>query len=388
MTDIINNINIAQANNKIFKIVEGKPNYVFIYTPPKVGSTSLVSSLRLSLSKTFNVVHLHDDNMLQILYEVNNITIQQLIKYNSSIDKKVYVIDIYRSPVERKISEFFEKLGGYHFNNTDDKMNMYPLEKVINRFNKVFPYISNEDHYNEKYGVTKIDEKSSDGQSVHGGLLFDTNKKYMMEVKDNVTYIKLRLKDSTEWGSILTSIFGKEVYIVSDYETEKKTLGDLYRRFKNEYRLPPNFYNLLEYDIGLKTYYSVEERQEYLNGWKNKSLDESQVFEQYTPEQYTFYYQLCIDNHFYTDMQREHYLDSGCICMACCMKRKSIIEKIKNGIQLDENDKIKHNQTVNNMVTNIQNKVNQINQNIAKRRAALASKNRRKGINGVGIQLN
>ena len=74
--------------------------------------------------------------------------------------------------------------------------------------------------------------------------------------------------------------------------------------------------------------------------------------------------------------------------MACCMKRKSIIEKIKNGIQLDENDKIKHNQTVNNMVTNIQNKVNQINQNIAKRRAALASKNRRKGINGVGIQLN
>jgi hypothetical protein len=380
MSQQVSDIDIAEANNNIFKIVEGKPNYVFIYSPPKVGSTSLVSSLRLSLSKTFNIVHLHDDTMLQVLSSIKNITVDQLIKYNSSINKKVYVIDIYRSPVERKVSEFFEKIATYHFNNTEDKMNLYPTSKIINRFNKIFPYISNEDHYNEKYGVTKIDVKDSDG---NGG--FDTNRKYMIEVKDNITYIKLRLKDSHEWGNILTCIFGKQVYIVSDYETEKKVLGDLYRRFKSEYRLPPNLYNLLEYDIGLKTYYSLQEREEYLNGWKNKSLDESQVFEPYTPEQYIFYYQLCIDNHFYTDMQREHYLDSGCICMPCRVKRKSILDKIVKRIPLHETDKIKHYENVNNMVISIQHKVNQINQTIAKKRAA---KNGRRYVKGIGIQLN
>ena len=33
-------------------------NYIFIYTPPKVGSTTLVSSLRLSLGAGFSVMKL------------------------------------------------------------------------------------------------------------------------------------------------------------------------------------------------------------------------------------------------------------------------------------------------------------------------------------------
>ena len=368
-------VDISEANNKIFKTVEGKPNYVFIYSPPKVGSTSLVSSLRISLSKTFNIIHLHDDIMLQVLSGIKNITVEQLIQYNNSINKKVYVIDIYRSPLERKISEFFEKIGTYHFNNTEDKMNFYPITKIIDRFNKIFPYISNEDHYNDKYGVTRIDVKDCYG---NGG--FDTNRKYMMEIRGNITYIKLRLKDSNEWGTILTNIFGKQVYIVPDYETDKKVLGDLYRRFKAEYRLPLNFYSLLESDVGLQTYYSIQEREEYLSFWKSKCLNDSQVFTPYTPEEYRFYYQLCIDNHFYTDMQREHYIDSGCVCMPCRLKRKQIIEKIIQRIPLNETDKIKHYENVNNVVNNIQNKVNQINQIIAKKRAM---KRRNAGVKGI-----
>ena len=39
-------------NNKI-------KQFIFIYTPPKVGSTTLVSSLRISLSNLFNVIHIH-----------------------------------------------------------------------------------------------------------------------------------------------------------------------------------------------------------------------------------------------------------------------------------------------------------------------------------------
>jgi hypothetical protein len=376
-------ININEVNNRLFKTADVKPNYIIIYTPPKVGSTSIVSSLRISLSKNFNVVHLHDDKMLQDMTNCPTLKITDFIRLNNNIGKKVYVIDIYRSPVERKISEFFEKIGTYHFNNTEDKLNLYPLTKIVNRFNNIFPYISNDDYYNEKYGVTKIEVKDEEG---NGG--FDTNKKYMMEVKENVTYIKLRLKDSNQWGTILSPILSKDIYIVCDYETEKKVLGELYKKFKNEYILPYNFYCLLEYDIGLKTYYSVEERNEYLYSWKRRTINEDDFYEPFTQSEYIFYYKLCIDNHFYTDVQREHYIDSGCICMACIVKRKSIIEKVKHGLPLDEGDKIKHNESVNIMVTNIQNKVNHINQVIAKKRVAMAAKNRRKGRNGIGIYLN
>ena len=64
--------------NKLFNTQNH--NYVFIYTPPKVGSTTLVSSLRISLGNTFNVIHIHDDIMLSVLTGVNNVTVNEIIQ--------------------------------------------------------------------------------------------------------------------------------------------------------------------------------------------------------------------------------------------------------------------------------------------------------------------
>ena len=102
--------------NKLFNTQNH--NYVFIYTPPKVGSTTLVSSLRISLGTTFNVIHIHDDIMWSVLTGINNITVNEIINYVSKKGNNVYVIDVYRTPIERKMSEYFEKLAPYHFNNS------------------------------------------------------------------------------------------------------------------------------------------------------------------------------------------------------------------------------------------------------------------------------
>ena len=52
---------IKEANDKIFgsllKDTESHNNIIFIYTPPKVGSTSLVSSIRISASHKFTIIH-------------------------------------------------------------------------------------------------------------------------------------------------------------------------------------------------------------------------------------------------------------------------------------------------------------------------------------------
>ena len=89
-------------------------NYIFIYTPPKVGSTTLVSSLRVSLGKSYNIIHIHDEVMLSVLTRINNVKINDIINYLSNNGKKVYVIDVYRTPIERKMSEFFEKISPFH----------------------------------------------------------------------------------------------------------------------------------------------------------------------------------------------------------------------------------------------------------------------------------
>ena len=69
---------LKNANSKIGLSDAKIKNIVFVYTPPKVGSTTLVSSIRLSASYKFSVIHLHDEEMLYVLTGVSNITINEI----------------------------------------------------------------------------------------------------------------------------------------------------------------------------------------------------------------------------------------------------------------------------------------------------------------------
>jgi hypothetical protein len=226
---------IKEFNDAIFQsdVTKKKNTLVFIYTPPKVGSTTLVSSFRVSCARRVNVLHVHDENMLSIITGIknnNNITVNELINYNASIGKITYVIDVYRNPIERKISEFFELLTSYHFNTTDNNIGNYKIELLIRRFNSLFPYLGTGDYFFDKYDID-IPET------------FDFENKYLLVEKNNIKYIKLRLSDSVEWSKILTSILNMDIVIVKDYQTENKVIGEVYKKFNEQYKIP---YNLLQ----------------------------------------------------------------------------------------------------------------------------------------------
>jgi|688.fasta_scaffold244261_1 hypothetical protein len=360
---------LKEANNKIFNS-HTNSTIVFIYTPPKVGSTTLVTSLRISAAYKLTVIHIHDEVMLEVLTGVHNVTILDIIKYNAYIGKKVYVIDVYRSPIERKISEYFEFLAHYHFNNTEENLQNYNISRIINRFNSLFPFLSYGDYYTDKYDLD-LPEK------------FDFEKKYLIIEKDNVTYIKLRLKDSNEWNKILQEIFAIDVVIIIDYKTENKPISELYKNFKNEYMLPSNLLEIINNCKYLNYYYSIQEKEEYLNLWSQKlSVD----FVPYTEEEYTFYKKLCSENKFNNKVQREHYIYNGCICGPCQIKRRNIFLKAKNGETNFE--KIIHSDAViehvNKINLNIVNKVNTVNKLIHK----INNKNKNKNKNKCALKNN
>jgi len=357
---------IKQVNDKIFgsllKDTEIYNNIIFVYTPPKVGSTTLVSSIRISASHKFSIIHIHDEIMLTFFTGINSITINDIIQYNSYIGKNVFVIDIYRTPIERKMSEFFEKISPYHFNNSEENINNYSVKRVSERFNKVFPYLALGDHYIDKYSIP-IPE------------LFDNTKNFLFYKNNNISYIKLRLKDSDKWGKILSEIFCTEIIIVSDYETNNKIIGGLYSKFKNEYKLPSNYFETIKNDKYLQFYYSNEEKNSYLNLWANK-LDEPVL--SYSESEYLFYVNLNLENQIYNDLQSEHYIDNGCLCKGCSSKRKIIFEKAKKGIKIKE--KINHTEVVNEIIDNknkiiskIINKINDKNKNKNKIKSALVT---------------
>ena len=307
--------------NQLLNVNKNQHNkLLFVYSTPKVGSTSIVSSLRIFGITKINIIHIHDEEMLKVLGHISEITINELILYNKYLGKDVYVINVYRSPIERKISVFFEKIGSFHFNNRDDNVNTYNIIKVIQRFNNIFPWIGIGDHFIDKYNV-QIPKT------------FNYTNKYTLVNENGIKYITLRLKDSNEWGNILTKIFGFNIKIIKDYESSNKPIKNLYNLFKSSYKIPKNLLDEQMNDTYLKYYYSEEEIKKYYNEWLIKSTT---VRNSYTKEQFVLYEQITIENSYFEKIQVDHYFDEGCICSACCIKRVETISKILRGIEVKE----------------------------------------------------
>lgn len=327
--------------NNLFKIKTD--NYIFIYTPPKVGSTTLVTSLRISLGMSFNVVHIHDEIMLNVLTGLTNIKINDIIHFLSNQGKNVYVIDVYRSPIERKMSAFFEKISPLHFNNTEENISKYSIKRLSDRFNKLFPYLENGDHYFDKYAI-------------ENPINFDFLNKYTIQELNNIKYIKLRLCDSYLWGSILTNILKNEIIIISDYNTESKCIGYIYNKFKEEYKIPINYLENIKKCKYFNYYYNEEERNKYLNMWSSNQTD---AYIPYNEEEYKFYINLCLENQYIYDIQTQHYIDNGCFCKYCNKKRRELFLKAKSGEKIT--DRIIHidvvNENINKSIQKISNVV-------------------------------
>jgi len=310
---------IQNANLKLGISPNERRGIIFIYCPPKVGSTSLVSFLRIFASHKYVVLHIHDELMLKVLTNITNVTVNNIIQYNASQGREVFAIDIYRPPIERKMSHFFEELSPVHFNNSEENLNTYGVDKIISRFNRVFPYIGVGDHFLEKYGIHSSEIPA-----------FNFTDKMMFVEKNGVKYIKLRLKDSSSWGETLSALLKTEIIIRPDHETEKKPLGELYTKFKANYKVPENLMTLVENDIPLTTFYSKEEREIYIKKWRQTV---TLPFEYFTQNEYKIYHEISIENTLHMRIRYDHYLDNGCICNTCNSHRMETKMSIKKGIK-------------------------------------------------------
>lgn len=296
-----------------------KKGIIFVYCPPKVGSTSLVSYLRIYLNNSYTIFHVHDDTALRVLYKINGVTINDLVQYNASLGVQVYVIDVFREPIERKMSHYFEELESLHFNNTESKINHYDVAKITKRFNQVFPFIGVGDYYADVYRKTGIELTGVAETRV--GITSDKN----------VTFVKLRLRDSKEWGTILSRLFRSEVVVLPDHETTKKPLGELYARFKDQYKIPRNLFDLVINDASLNKYLTEGERRNYIAKWSPYVSDE---FNAFTESEFAMYKEISVDNSIYRRIKMDHYLDEGCPCLSCEASRRIARARINKGIAI------------------------------------------------------
>ena len=306
----------SQINKKL-NIRSNIDNLIFIYSLPKVGSTSLVSSIRIFASQSIDIIHIHDDKMLLYFLE-ENVSVMDLIYYNKLIGKQVLVINIYREPIERKISDFFEKIS-LHFNISKENVNKIPISTLINRFNNIFENIESKDRFLNIYGIPLPES-------------FNLENKYNLVIHNDVKFLTLRLKDSESWSNILTSILKQKIVIIKDYESVNKPYSQLYKTFKTNYKIPTNFFDNIKNDLDFNYYFSDEDKNIYFKSWETK-LDSE--FISYSPDQYMLYLSICSENNIEDKIQGMHYKDEGCVCKACNLNRfhlqKLILSNKYNG---------------------------------------------------------
>ncbi len=227
----------------------------FIYCGGKCGSRTLNDTF---INNGYKSIHLHGNEYYKKKYGMKN-SIFDVID-NSCKNKKIYIIDCYRTPIERKISSFFQNIKQVHIPNYAD----LTLNEIITFFNDKLVNSLEEYHsINEvmnHYNIPLWDK-------------FDTNKGYNLIEKDNKVFIKILFNDIEKWDKLLSNILGKKITIFNDNLTENKNIYELYKQFKNNYKVPKSYINnVLSNDKHFKIYNTENEQNIYIKKWFNNSI--------------------------------------------------------------------------------------------------------------------
>ena len=76
------------------------------------------------------------------------------------------------------------------------------------------------------------------------------------------------------------------------------------------------------------------------------------------------YEDLSIENSHIDYIQLNHYMDEGCMCRACSIKRSNIANKILQGLSIKDMDRIQHISAKNDYLANKIIQTNNINKSL------------------------
>lgn len=232
---------------------------VIVYCGGKCGGTTLANTFS---KNGFYPLHMHYSNSVGYFsnnFDSNLNSIFKLITDSSKKFNKIYIIDSYRTPIERKISSFFQNIH-IHVENYKSS----PIKKLIDVFNKKLLNRIEEYHsINEVLSYYKVPLFSK----------FDFESSYNIANVNNIVFIKILFKDIKNWDKILSDIFGKKIVMHSQNVTSDKKINELYVKFKEKYRVPKSYIDtVLTSDKEFKIYNTEEDQNKYIKYWTERSV--------------------------------------------------------------------------------------------------------------------
>jgi hypothetical protein len=306
----------GRSENRVY--FEDKKIDHFVFCGGRSGSMILTKTF----SNNNNKVYTTHGNEFSIAFHKKSA--YNLINNSKNANEKIYIIDSYRNPIERKMSSFFFRLDKENYSlpmnvlikkfnekcienesniiinfKTGNCDNIISLIKKISQDiiideiheNYIRTNVLNDDNLNILCNILDKNKESLEIISYkkincnyydyyhpidelfrHYNISetftnFDFDKKYGMHQYENIVFIKLRFCDINDWSKILSGIFGKEIKILPDNSTEQKEYYNLYKEFKSNCKIQKSFIKELLRDRHFNAYNTVEERRQYIKYW-------------------------------------------------------------------------------------------------------------------------
>jgi hypothetical protein len=244
--------NEGYNENKKYKYSQIDLNYnVYVYCSGKSGSSTLTKTF---IKNGYNTLHVHNslDFKIHNIESKLNPNLFELIENSMKNNNNVYIIDVYRNPIERKISSFFQN---YNINNNNN------IDYITNEIDN---FIYNGENYysmHEIFNYFKLQNFD----------FFDFKNQYNILQYKNVTFIKLRFEDINYWGDILTKIFKKPITIYNDNLSENKKYNNELNIIKKTYQIPEYMIQIIKNNKEFKIYNTTESQEKYLDYWSKRT---------------------------------------------------------------------------------------------------------------------
>jgi len=228
---------------------------IFVCCGGKCGGTTLANTFHENGYKT---THLHSSKHIgNFKSDIDMNNVYGVIE-NSRKKKTIYIIDAYRTPIERKISCFFQKIKEYFPNyqkTTINELIKYFDDNILNSGRGQNQAVN---EFLIKYDVPLFKK-------------FNFKRRYNIIKRKNIIFVKILFSDIKEWDTILTDIFGKKITIYSANLTEEKEINDLYKEFKEQYKIPKSYLDVIKNDNDFLIHNKPYEQKKYLNMWEKNS---------------------------------------------------------------------------------------------------------------------
>jgi hypothetical protein len=220
----------------------------------KCGGTALSLALKESGYSTAHFhSHIHRGMVKSNIEITPTFTLYNAIN-NIPTSHLIYIIDSYRTPIERKISAFFQNISitipDYKTLSVEDLIVIFN-QKYLSEIEEYHPMDAIMTHYN----VPIFKE-------------FDFAKSYNIARNDNLVFIKILFKDIKKWDAILAGIMDKPIVL------QEKNINNnpLYKAFLKIYRVDRSYLQTtLQQDTTFTIYNTKEEQKEYIDRWMDRS---------------------------------------------------------------------------------------------------------------------